>query len=134
VWIYNQLLGEWRLGGILAGIGYSGFGAGKNNPLAQHLPDLGPIPCGYWTISGPPFDSPEHGPYCLRLDPRKGTETFGRSGFLIHGDSKTHPGEASNGCLIADHVTRMRIYQSGDRVLLVESGRVAADIDGEISV
>ena len=28
------------------------------------------------------------------------TETHRRSGFLMHGDSKPHPGSASNGCIV----------------------------------
>lgn len=134
MWDYSVTRGEFRLSGILAGTGYSGSGPGKNNPLSQQIVDVGPIPCGLWSISGPPFDSPDHGPYCLRLYPQKGTETFGRSGFLIHGDSKEHPGSASHGCIVCPHVVRERLWQSGDRVLLVESGFVPVDVGGEISI
>jgi hypothetical protein len=93
---------------------YSGCGAGKNNSSLDCMADVGPIPAGSWTISGPPIDSSEHGPYVLRLEPKKGTETYGRSGFLIHGDSVSDPGNASKGCLIASKEVRSRIWQSGD--------------------
>jgi hypothetical protein len=56
--------------------------------------------------------------------------TFGRGEFLIHGDEVEHPGEhmASHGCIVADRVTRTRIWQSGDTVLAV-----IAEIDKEES-
>lgn len=101
---------------------YSGFGEGVNNPTLEAVLNVGPLPRGLWTISGPPFEG-IHGPYCLRLSPKAGTETFGRTGFLAHGDEVEHPGEhlASHGCIVADRVTRTRIYQSGDTDLTVTS-------------
>lgn len=120
MWHYNQAKGWLDKDGVLVSKNcYSGFGEGRNNPAYEAIPDVGPIPAGQWIISGPPFYSPDHGPYCLRLSPAKGTITFGRDGFLIHGDSASHPGEASKGCLIADRTTRARIYQSGDTNLTV---------------
>lgn len=118
---YSQTQGKWTRDGICFGSGYSGFGEGLNNPEKQDVENLGPIPCGDWDISGPPFDSPEHGPYCLRLTPRKGTETYGRKDFLLHGDEKLHPGEhlASHGCIVSDRTTRRRVYQTGDTFLRV---------------
>ena len=122
MWIYVQkngrLLNSQRR---LIGIGYSGHDEGKNNPVMQDRPDLGPIPCGEYTIAAP-FDSPDHGPYCLRLAPDPANQMFGRSGFLIHGDSIVHPGMASLGCIIQLHVVRLAIWQSGDTRLQVLSG------------
>ena len=63
--------------------------------------------------------------YVLRLEPDSGT--YGRTGFLMHGDSEFHPGEASKGCIIMDRVTRTRVYQSGDTKLMVVPGVVVAD-------
>src|SRR3954468_23629576 len=100
---------------------YSGLNEGNNNPEFEAVHNVGPIPRGEWIISGPPFDHPLHGPYVLRLYPAKGTETFGRDGFLIHGDSKVHPGQASQGCIIVPRETRTRVYQSGDTQLFVTS-------------
>jgi hypothetical protein len=37
---------------------------------------------------------------------------FGRSGFLVHGDNALHM--ASEGCIIADHPTRVTLQQSPD--------------------
>lgn len=98
--------------------GYSGCKEGKNSPECQHLKNIGPIPRGVYRI-GDPFNSPTHGPYCLRLLPDVANEMFGRDNFLIHGDSHAHPGEASNGCIIQARAVREIIHDSGDRHLEV---------------
>lgn len=99
-------------------IGYSGNGPDKNNFGSIAIHDHGPIPPGMWYV-GTAFDDAKHGPCVMRLTPASETETFGRSGFLIHGDSIEHPGEASNGCIILPRQTRERINQSLDKSLLV---------------
>jgi hypothetical protein len=55
----------------------------------------------------------------MRLTPANGTHNYGRSGFLIHGDSIEHPGQASNGCIIERLPVRNQISSSGDRILEV---------------
>jgi hypothetical protein len=85
----------------------------------EGIPDVGPIPRGDWKIVGEPFDDPEHGPFCLRLEPQPGTSTLGRSGFLIHGDSIEHPGCASKGCIIQSRSIREQIWLSGDYLVSV---------------
>src|SRR5881296_1271037 len=100
MWTYEQATG--RLlddNNEVVGIGYSGFANGKNQPEFEHVAEVGPLPQGHYTI-GLPHDSATHGPYVLPLIPDPSTELFGRSAFLIHGDSKTHPGTASHGCII----------------------------------
>ena len=130
MWTYEQASGRLSKDGIQLATGYSGFGDGKNNPRFEATHDVGPICCGLWTICGPPYTTAEHGPYVLRLEPD--SATYGRTGFLMHGDSILHPGEASKGCIIMDRITRTRVYQSGDTKLMVVSGVVVAD--PEISV
>lgn len=98
---------------------YSGYQEGKNNPALQNVPNTGPIPQGTWYIGGPPFSTTEHGPYVMYLHPAQGTNTFGRSAFLIHGDSAAHPGEASRGCVIVPRNIRESIWLSGDHTLEV---------------
>src|SRR5271155_1565030 len=132
MWTYDQTSGALSKDGMRVARGYSGFGDGKNNPRLESTPDVGPIPQGFWEICGPPYETAEHGPYVLRLEPEPGTTTFGRSGFLMHGDSIVHPGQASKGCIIMDRETRTRVYLSGDTKLEVISGEVV--IDPEISV
>jgi len=120
-WQFNQTTGVLSKYGMSIGHGYSGHGEGKNNPALQQVHAVGPIPCGDWTI-GHPHDTKDHGPYVMRLDPNRGTETFGRSGFLMHGDSLTDPGNASEGCIVTDRDTRRRVFQSADTTLQVISG------------
>jgi len=83
------------------------------------FPNAGPIPRGRWEITGGPFVHPRAGRYTLRLAPMPETDTFGRSGFLIHGDSVSSPGNASTGCIILDLTYREEIWISGDRDLEV---------------
>ena len=72
--------------GNTIGKGYSGYLAGKNQPALQRVRDVGPIPKGTYLI-GKAFDSPDHGPLALPLLSMGDTDTFGRDGFLMHGDS-----------------------------------------------
>ena len=104
----------------LAGTGYSGSGEGKNNPALTRVRDVGPIPVGAYTIDSP-RDTPLHGPYVLPLIPSATNEMYGRSGFLIHGDSIEHPGTASQGCIILPRSIRESIGQSGAHELQVRS-------------
>jgi len=118
-WTYAQRSGELQQDGEHVATAYSGAGEGKNNPAMENVPNVGPIPRGNWAIVGPPVDTHDHGPYVLRLEPAAETETHGRSGFLIHGDSKTRPGTASQGCIILPRAIREQVWQSGDRELEV---------------
>jgi hypothetical protein len=123
-WVYSQTTGELRrsgAAGILDGpeeFGYSGNGVGKNNPERQDQRGVGPIPRGLWRILEP-RDTDTHGPYVLPLTPDPTTATFGRSGFLIHGDSAAHLGEASEGCIILPRKMRRVIWESDDHELTV---------------
>jgi hypothetical protein len=119
MWTYIQSSGELLHDGILIGQGYSGFGEGKNNPEMEIVPDVGPIPAGPWAICGPPYDTTEHGPYVLRLEPALGCVVYHRLGFLIHGDGIADPGNASKGCIVMNRIVRSRIWQSGDYQLEV---------------
>lgn len=101
------------------GNGYSGAVGYKNDPEAQKVHNKGPIPQGEWGILGPPVDTATHGPYVIHLFAKPGTDTFGRSGFLIHGDSIEHPGQASEGCIILPRSVREFIWNSNDHDLQV---------------
>jgi hypothetical protein len=118
-WTYAQKTGELQQDGQPVATGYSGAGSGKNNPEMERVPNVGPIPQGGWTIAGPPANTADHGPYVLTLKPEADTQTFGRSGFLMHGDSIDSPGCASQGCVIMPRPIREQVWKSGDRNLEV---------------
>ena len=103
----------------LLGTGYSGLAGDKNDPADQGIQGCGPIPQGEWNI-GDAEDSPTLGPIAMPLTPAAGTDTLGRSGFYIHGDSIQHPGSASHGCMILARDIRAQIALSSDRLLNVE--------------
>ncbi len=96
--------------------GYSGNGAGYNNPAMQNVPDTGPLPQGHYSI-GPEQNNVTHTGHTLtnsmRLTPLPGNNMFGRGGFLIHGRG------LSNGCIATDQGTRDQIGNSGDTDLHV---------------
>lgn len=102
MWRYSQSSGL-----LLFGVGingytfqcYSGAGEGKNSPALQQIPDVGPIPCGIYDQGDVEWVS-VHGPFAIPLFPRPENDMFGRSGFMIHGDSLIDPGNASKGCII----------------------------------
>jgi hypothetical protein len=118
MWTYSDTTGEFRHDGDFISKGYSGFGPGKNAPLLGKERNIGPIPAGKYSI-GPAHFHPKKGPVVMALTPLAGTETFGRSGFLIHGDSKEHPGEASHGCIILARDVREQVASSDDKSLEV---------------
>jgi len=119
MWTYERATGQLRNNGALIGTGYSGRGDGLNNPQLSNVPDVGPIPAGTWTI-GPFVDDPEKGPIVTHLVPCMGTETFGRSGFMIHGDNPEMNHSASEGCIILGRDFRIAIRDSGDTALEVQ--------------
>src|SRR5512146_1323064 len=128
---YVQRTGELLRGGEVIAVGCSGWddgdgipepGEGKNDPAADAIRGVGPIPVGRYVI-GPPMPHPTAGPFTLRLAPTPGTDTHGRSGFLIHGDSARAPGAASHGCIILPRSVRVSIWESGERDLVVVADR-----------
>jgi hypothetical protein len=112
----GQLLND---SGVWVANGYSGYKDGKNNPQMQDVHDVGPIPKGVWQIEAMVVDGGHMGPHVLPLRPMPGTETFGREGFFIHGDSIHDPGDASRGCVILPLWVRAEIAASGNNTLVV---------------
>lgn len=117
-WKYSQKTGNLSYNGKPVGSGYAGVGDGVNNPAAQNIPNIGPIPRGLYSI-GVAFTHPKAGPMTMRLTPMKGTNTFGRDGFLIHGDNTSMNHTASNGCIIQNRTVRASVAVSNDRTLEV---------------
>jgi hypothetical protein len=119
MWTYQQSTGILRdKTGQQVCIGYAGREKCKNNPFAQSVKGMGPLPRGIYEILGP-VNTERHGPFVLWLVPMPENEMFGRSSFGIHGDSKEHPGQASEGCIVIDRVHREQIWASGDHLLEV---------------
>src|SRR5262249_46046223 len=100
------------------GRGYSGHAEGVNNTAAERLHNIGPIPRGFYTI-GPAYADEERGAYTMALIPQQGTETFGRAGFLWHGDLLAAPGQkmGSLGCIVSGLSIRKVVAASDDREL-----------------
>lgn len=119
MWTYQQSTGRLCYEGKLVTVGYAGRGLGKNNPAAQEMHGIGPLPVGKYRI-GVPVDGTHLGPYALPLTPDPSNEMFGRGDFYIHDDSIAHPGEASEGCIVTIGVaTRRTIWHSDDHDLTV---------------
>jgi hypothetical protein len=116
---YEQSTGRFYSdSGWLFGTGYAGNGEGKNNPKAESIKNVGPLPKGLYKI-GIPYDSKHTGAFTIPLEPDKSNEMYGRSVFCIHGDSISEPGTASNGCIILPRKAREEISMSTDKQLKV---------------
>jgi hypothetical protein len=115
--IYEQKTGKLTddLGQLL-GRGYSGHGEGKNNPEMESVKNIGPIPRGKY-YKGVVIDSDKTGPFSIALIPDENNEMYGRSGFMLHGDSKKLPGTASTGCIAAPRKVRKQWYNSDDNII-----------------
>src|SRR5919108_408393 len=77
-WFYEQISGRlFAEGGVLTGIGESGFKEGRNNPDLEDT-HIGPIPIGVYTIHAP-LHHPGAGRYALPLIPNLENKMFGRN-------------------------------------------------------
>jgi hypothetical protein len=120
MWTYIQSTGDMLDGnGNVLATGYSGKGPDKNNPAMESVRGLGPIPVGIYNMELPPVDTETHGPCVIWLTPDPSNDMLGRSGFGIHGDSFTHMGQASEGCIILPRFARERMAEIGGQVQVV---------------
>jgi hypothetical protein len=119
MWKYEQESGAViRPDGTLLARGYSGMAreGGMNNPDMQCVPDVGPIPRGFYTIQDPRNSTRKR--YYIPLEPNPGTDVCGRHSFQIHGDNESHT--ASTGCIVVREIElRREIGESADRLLRV---------------
>lgn len=121
MWKWDQSAGELSRNGEVIAKGYSGKGAGRNNPAMERVRATGPIPAGRWKVVEK-YDSKSVGPYALKVfaDDGKLDDTHagtGRGAFRIHGDNRT--GTASEGCIILGPAVRRLIWEGGDHELEV---------------
>lgn len=89
--------------------GWAGHGEGKNNPAMQDCIGVGPLPQGLYRVGHWEAYHPGLGPLVTYLQQIEG-ETFGRSGFFIHGASSEHPGEESKGCIVIPREGRDKVH------------------------
>lgn len=95
-------------------LGYSGHLAALNDPDSERLIGMGPIPRGTWRMSAP-RDHAQLGHYAIPLTPSDETDTHGRTGFYVHGDSKYRNQSASHGCIVLDLHAREELGAAIDR-------------------
>jgi hypothetical protein len=125
-WTWVQPTGELIApDGRVFAIGYAGRNIpggvqGRNNPAAQAVKGIGPLPCGAYTI-GVPEDRSDTGKYSLPLTPADLVQMLGRASFFIHGDNPQH--DASHGCIVLGRLIRTAIANSSDKQLRVVSER-----------
>jgi hypothetical protein len=120
VWLYHQTTGALWHDALFVDTGYSGHGPGKDCPADQSIPFVGPIPRGLWHI-GPARTDPHLGALAMPLTPDPTTNLSSRFGFWMHGDSITHPGQGSDGCLCLSRPARAAVALSQDTLLTVTS-------------
>lgn len=119
MWRWTQTGNLFDPEAVFRGIGYSGHGEGVNNGALEAVHDVGPIPKGLWRI-GPWFDDPGgKGPIVCHLTPLSGTDTYGRTGLMCHGDNGAGNRSASHGCIVLARPLREAIRDSGDSTLNV---------------
>lgn len=112
---FSQSTGVMRLSDGRIANCYAGHGDGKNNPFMQGVKNIGPLPQGCYKAITKIEDS-HLGPYALHLDPDEATRAeiiiLGRDpdSFFCHGDSISHPGDASDGCICAMIQVRQFIW------------------------
>jgi RHS repeat-associated protein len=117
---YSQSTGHLVCFDVFTGVrvvdvfGYAGYGHGKNDPDMQGVEWVGPLPRGVYTI-GQTLDRNKTGPMTIMLMfERETTDPFpsnrSKDQMRIHGDKKGKPpGNASEGCIVANRDARKRI-------------------------
>lgn len=119
-WVYDVRKNTFERDGAFQFFGmYAGAPGYKNNPDFECIKNKGPLPRGKYRIVGSPFKHKKAGFYTLQLEPFAENNMCGRSGFLIHGESSRYPGQASEGCIVVAPQYRKRIFESGDKVVIV---------------
>eukprot|EP00485_Elphidium_margaritaceum_P001715 CAMPEP_0202692490 /NCGR_PEP_ID=MMETSP1385-20130828/6852_1 /ASSEMBLY_ACC=CAM_ASM_000861 /TAXON_ID=933848 /ORGANISM="Elphidium margaritaceum" /LENGTH=251 /DNA_ID=CAMNT_0049348027 /DNA_START=65 /DNA_END=820 /DNA_ORIENTATION=+ len=120
-WTYSQTTGVLQYGQEIVANGYSGKGAGLNNPVQEHVEFVGPIPRGKYTIGASYHHKgdPPLGKVVMNLDPDN-HNARGRTHFRIHGDNAKGNKSASQGCIVLSPTTvRQKIADSDCKLLLV---------------
>lgn len=112
--LFQLVDGAW----VFIGTGYSGNGAGLNAHAHENEANVGPVPCGLWSL-GHPYKDDHRGENCFRLVAQTYFGT--RNGFLIHGDNEKLDHSASDGCIILGPAIRLKLVEIKPMYLLVEA-------------
>lgn len=107
----------------VVGIGYAGHGWGRNNPRMEKVHGIGPLPAGDYTIGPLEMQHAALGLNVCALMPDPANTMYNRSGFFLHGRKSPTDLDASEGCIVLDHTSRMRVATSADRKLRVIASR-----------
>ena len=91
---------------------------GYNNPDAQAIRCIGPLPQGLYKIAEWQDEHPGLGPIVAILQQVSG-ETFGRDDFRIHGASSSDPLNSSEGCIVLPHNDRVAVRATGETLVQV---------------
>lgn len=116
-WEYEQSSGNLTRSGKFVANGYSGAGAGWNDPSREHESFVGTIPKGRYRMRVIPHT--KYKPPVLSLTP-EGHNARGRTLLLIHGDNQYLNNTASEGCIILPRTAREQIANGGDDLLEVK--------------
>ncbi len=122
---YSQSTGKftaWQENDFI-GVGYSGRGAGLNNPALEGALCTGPIPRGVYTLGAVLETGPGRtGEYVIQLIPDDATRAtilaLGRDpdSFFCHGDNIEQNHTASEGCIVAPRAVREALVQIGGQL------------------
>ncbi|ETO14761.1 hypothetical protein RFI_22607 [Reticulomyxa filosa] len=88
---------------------YSGNSTYYNDETAQHLKNQGPIPVNTWKVTA---ITDKKGKHTLVLAEENVKNSYGRDGFLIHGDNQKKNHTASEGCIIVGPTIRKQIKKN----------------------
>ncbi|MEI2266891.1 tlde1 domain-containing protein [Erwinia sp. CGal63] len=118
-WEYDVASHTFTRNGVTYTADYAGATGYKNDSAKECVKNKGPLPRGTYII-GAPHNSSHTGKYTLNLTPELSNAMCGRAAFRIHGASKNHPLDSSEGCIIVAIGVRKIIWASGDRELKVK--------------
>lgn len=118
-WEYDVATHTFTRNGEKHSAEYAGATGYKNDSSQECVKNKGPLPRGTYTI-GAPHNSAHTGKYTLNLTPNMSNAMCERAAFRIHGVSRKHPLDSSEGCIIATLTVRKDIWASGDRELVVK--------------
>ena len=111
--------------GLQLAHGWAGHSDGKNNPDAQTMRGVGPLPRGTYSIA--PWEAMHGhlGPMVAKLIPdstnnMRASDGGDRDSFYIHGPSTgSNYGQESNGCIVLLRADRVTLKNCGDNRLEV---------------